>query len=74
MTRRHKKKKIQKHIRKLKRKHSLVERRHEETVNALKMELWNKNSYIQVLLDYLASISRSPWDMEVCRVFVRMCR
>lgn len=76
MTRRRRryKKNIQKHIQKLKRGHSLVKRQHEENVNALKMELWNKNSYIKLLLEYLASISRSPWDIEVFKGFFDMCQ
>ena len=45
----------------------------EEKINALEMELWNKQYHITSILGYLASISYNPWDRDVYRGFAKMC-
>ena len=66
-------KRVKKLIKKLKDECCHAKKHYEEKINALEMELWNKQYHITSILGYLASISYNPWDRDVYRGFAKMC-
>ena len=66
-------KRVKKLSKKLKDECCHAKKHYEEKINALEMELWNKQYHITSILGYLASISYNPWDRDVYRGFAKMC-